>query len=252
MSKPVVAITGASRGIGRQLAIDFAGAGYNVACLARSAKGAEAKLPGTIDETAAAIEAAGGRALALPLDVRSEDAVIDAADRVYGEFGRCDVLINNAAVAPPGNSLEMSGKTWRLGVDVNLNGPFYMIRHFGPRMLEAGSGRVINISSAVSVTPEYGRINYMVTKRGLEAMTEGFACELRGRIAVNCIRLELAVWSEGFASTLGATDRAGFEHPVVMSDACLWLAGQPLDLSGRILTIGQMREMGVVRGPTPA
>jgi NAD(P)-dependent dehydrogenase (short-subunit alcohol dehydrogenase family) len=252
MSRPVVVITGASRGIGRQLAIDFAAAGYDVACLARSAKGAEGKLPGTIDETAEAVEAAGGRALALPLDVRSEEDVAEAAERVYAGFGRCDVLINNAAIAPPGNALEMSGKTWRLGVDVNVNGPFFMIRYFCPRMLEAGGGRVINISSAVSVTPEYGRINYMTTKRALEAMTEGFAYELRDRIAVNCIRLELMVWSEGFASTLGETNKAGFEHPVVMSDACLWLAKQPLEFSGQILTIGQMREMGVVRGPTPA
>jgi NAD(P)-dependent dehydrogenase (short-subunit alcohol dehydrogenase family) len=174
-----------------------------------------------------------------------------ASERVYSEFGRCDVVINNAAIAPPGKSLEMSGKLWRLGVDVNVNGPFYVIRYFCPGMLESG-GRVINISSAVSVTPEYGRINYTATKRALEGMTEGFAHELRGKIGVNCIRLELAVWSEGFAATLGATNKTGFEHPVVMSDACLWLADQPIDYSGHILTIGQMREMGVVRGVTTA
>jgi NAD(P)-dependent dehydrogenase (short-subunit alcohol dehydrogenase family) len=252
MSRPVAAITGASRGIGRQLAIDFAAAGYDVACLARSVRGARGRLPGTIDETAEAVEAAGGRALAFPLDVRSEEDVEKAAERVYTEFGRCDVLVNNAAIAPPGNTLEMPGKLWRLGVDVNVNGPFYMIRYFCPRMLEAGGGRVINISSAVSVTPEFGRINYMVTKRALEAMTEGFAYELRDRIAVNCIRLELMVWSEGFASTLGETNKAGFEHPVVMSDACLWLAKQPVSYTGRIVTIGDLRQMRVVRGPTPA
>lgn len=251
MSRPVVVITGASRGIGKQLAIDFAKAGYDVACLARSAEGAASKLPGTIDETAAMVAAEGARALPLSVDVRSEEQVMAAAEKVYTEFGRCDVVINNAAIAPPGKSLEMSGKLWRLGVDVNVNGPFYVIRHFCPGMLESG-GRVINISSAVSVTPEYGRINYTTTKRALEGMTEGFAHELRGKIGVNCIRLELAVWSEGFAATLGATNKTGFEHPVVMSDACLWLAQQPVDYSGHILTIGQMRKMGVVRGVTAA
>jgi NAD(P)-dependent dehydrogenase (short-subunit alcohol dehydrogenase family) len=252
MARPVAVITGASRGIGRQVAVDMAAAGYDIACLARSAKGAEGKLPGTIDETAEAVRAAGGRALALPVDVRSEDDVAGAAERVYAEFGRCDILVNNAAIAPPGNSLEMSGKTWRLGVDVNLNGPFYVVRHFAPRMLEGYGGRIVNVSSAVSVTPEFGRINYMTTKRALEAMTEGFAYELRGRIAVNCIRLELMVWSEGFASTLGETNKTGFEHPVVMSDAVLWLAEQPVEYTGHILTIGQLRELGAVRGHTPA
>ncbi|HUF54705.1 MAG TPA: SDR family NAD(P)-dependent oxidoreductase [Dehalococcoidia bacterium] len=251
MSKPVVVITGASRGIGRQLAIDFASAGYDVACLARSSKEGPSKLPGTIDETADAVREAGGKALALSTDVRSEEQVIAASERVYAEFGRCDVVINNAAIAPPGGTLEMPAKLWRLGVDVNINGPFYMTRYFCPGMLES-EGRVINISSAVSVTPEFGRINYTTTKRALEGMTEGFAHELRGKIAVNCIRLELAVWSEGFAATLGEVDKTGFEHPVVMSDAALWIAKQPLSYTGNIVTIGDLREIGVVRGVTQA
>jgi NAD(P)-dependent dehydrogenase (short-subunit alcohol dehydrogenase family) len=252
MTRPVVVITGASRGIGKQMAIDFAANGYDVACLARSAKGAETKLPGTVEETAKAVEQAGGRALALSVDVRSEEQVAQAAERVYAEFGRCDVLINNAAVAVPGRTLDLPSKSWRLGVDVNVNGPYYMIMAFCPRMLAAGEGRVINVSSMASQLPEFGRINYTVTKRALEAMTEGFAYELRGKIAVNCIRLELMVWSEGFASTLGEAEKMSFEHPVVMSDAALWIAKQPLDYTGRIVTIGELRELGVVRGPTPA
>ena len=252
MTRPVVVITGASRGIGKQMAVDFAANGYDVACLARSARGAETKLPGTVDETAEAVEQAGGRALPLSVDIRSEEQVERAAERVYQEFGRCDVVINNAAVAGPGRTLELPSKSWRLGVDVNINGPYYMMMAFCPRMLAAGEGRVINVSSMVSQMPEFGRINYTVTKRALEAMTDGFAYELRGKIAVNCIRLELMVWSEGFASTLGETSKAGFEHPAVMSDAALWIACQPLDYTGHIVTIGELRDIGVVRGPTPA
>ncbi len=234
------------------MAIDFAANGYDVACLARSARGAETKLPGTVDETARAVEKAGGRALALSVDVRSEEQVAQAAERVYAEFGRCDVLINNAAIAVPGRTLSLPSKSWRLGIDVNINGPYYMIMAFCPRMLAAGEGRVINVSSMASQWPEFGRINYTVTKRALEAMTEGFADELKGKIAVNCIRLELMVWSEGFASTLGESEKMSFEHPVVMSDAALWIARQPLDYTSHIVTIGELRELGVVRGPTPA
>jgi NAD(P)-dependent dehydrogenase (short-subunit alcohol dehydrogenase family) len=234
------------------MAIDFAANGYDVACLARSAKGAEGKLPGTIDETADAVREAGGKALTVSIDVRSEEQVQEAAKRVFDEFGRCDVLINNAAVGVPGRTLDVSSKSWRLGVDINVNGPFYMMQAFCPRMLDAGEGRVINVSSMVAWAPEFGRINYMVTKRALEAMTEASAYDFRGKIAVNCIRLEVMVWTEGFTATLGDVSREGFEHPVIMSDAALWIAKQPLDYTGHIVTIADLREMGVVRGVTPA
>jgi NAD(P)-dependent dehydrogenase (short-subunit alcohol dehydrogenase family) len=251
MTNPVAVITGASRGIGKQLAVDFAGAGYDVVCLARSTADSPTKLPGTVDETAEMVRQAGRRALSLPLDVQNEDAVRAVADRVYEEFGRCDVLINNAAIAVPGRTLEQPSRRWRLAVDVNVNGPFYMTYYFCPRMAEAGGGSVINISSGASVSPQFGRISYTVTKRALEAMTEGFAHELQEQqVAVNCIRLELSVWSEGYAYTLPGVETSDFEDPVVMSDACLWLARQPKEYTGRILTITELREQGAVRAKT--
>jgi citronellol/citronellal dehydrogenase len=247
---PVVVITGASRGIGKQLAIDFAKNGYDVVALARSSSNSPGKLPGTIDETASLVEKEGRRAVALPLNVQDEYEVQAVADRVYEEFGRCDVLINNAAVAVPGATLDQPTKRWRLAVDVNINGPMYMMYYFCPRMREAGEGRVINISSGASDAPEFGRVSYTVTKRALEAMTEAMSHELAGSVAVNCIKLELAVWSEGFAYTLGDVDTSGFEDPVIMSDAALWFARQPIEYTGKVLTIAQMREMNVVRGVT--
>lgn len=251
MTNPVAVITGASRGIGKQLAVDFAGAGYDVVCLARSTSDAPTKLPGTVDETAEMVRQNGRRALALPLNVQVEEEVQAVADRIYDEFGRCDVLINNAAIAVPGATLEQPTRRWRLAVDVNVNGPFYMMYYLCPRMAAAGGGSVINISSGASVTPQFGRISYTVTKRALEALTEGMAHELRDRqVAVNCIRLELSVWSEGYAYTLPGVDTSDFEDPVIMSDAALWLARQPRDYTGRILTIADLRTMDAVRSRT--
>jgi NAD(P)-dependent dehydrogenase (short-subunit alcohol dehydrogenase family) len=251
MDKPVAVITGASRGIGKQLAVDFGRSGYDVVCLARSNKDAPSKLPGTIEQTADLVRQTGANALALPLNVQNEDDVRETADRVYAEIGRCDVLINNAAIAVPGKTLEQPTKRWRLAIDVNVNGPLYMMYYFCPRMRDAGGGRVINISSGASDAPEFGRVSYTVTKRALEALTEAMAFELaEAKVAVNCIKLELAVWSEGFAFTLGDVDTSGFEDPVIMSDAALWLAKQPLDYTAKVLTIGQFREMGVVRPVT--
>ena len=247
MSNKVAVVTGASRGIGKRLSADLAEKGYDVVCTARSSSDSPGKLPGTINETASLVEAAGAKAMPVALDVRDADAVNALAERVFNEWGRCDLLINNAAVAPPGLSLQEPLKRWTLAVDVNVNGPFYFMHAFAPRM---DGGRVINISSGASGFPEFGRASYTVTKRALEALTECHAWELRGKTSVNCIQLELSVWTEGYTATLGEGNYEGFEDPIIMTDAVLWLAEQPIDYSGNVLTIAKMREMGVVRPVT--
>jgi 3-oxoacyl-[acyl-carrier protein] reductase len=252
MTHPVALVTGASRGIGKRLCIDLARAGYDVVCTARSSQDRPGKLPGTIDETAQLVRAEGRRAMAVSLDVRDEESVVKLAERVYAEWGRCDLLVNNAALAPPKPALQDSTKRWRMSVDVNVNGPFYLIYYFAPRMLEAGEGRVINISSGVSQMPEFGRASYMTTKAALEAMTRALAFDLAGKVAVNCIQLEVAVWTEGFAATLPEDTPLPFEDAVIMSDAVLWFARQPLELTGRVMSIAELRKLGAVRPVTPA
>jgi citronellol/citronellal dehydrogenase len=247
MANKVAVITGASRGIGKQLSVDLAKNGYDIVCTARSSSDSPGKLPGTIDETASLVEAEGAKAMPVGLDVRDQEAVAALAERVSSEWGSVDLLINNAAVAPPGLSLQEPIKRWTLAVDVNVNGPFYFMHAFAPRM---DQGRVINISSGASLAPMFGRASYTVTKRALEALTECHAWELKDKVAVNCIQLELSVWTEGYTQTLGEGNYDGFEDPVIMSDAALWLASQPIDYTGHVLTIANMREMGVVRPVT--
>jgi citronellol/citronellal dehydrogenase len=250
---PVALVTGASRGIGRQLAADLAGAGYDVVCAARSTAARPGSLPGTLEETAAAVEAAGRRALVVPLDVRDEGAVAELAARIYSEWGRCDLLVNNAAIAPEKPALADTPKRWRLAVDVNLNGPFYLCWHLAPRMAAAGGGRIVNISSGAARMPQFGRPAYTVTKAALESLTECLGYELRERsVAVNCLRLELPVWTEGFAATLDDPSAFPFEDPVIMSDAVLWMARQPATWTGQIVTIGELRARGAVRPETRA
>lgn len=252
MTQPVAVVTGASRGIGKRLCVDLARAGYDIVCTARSSKDRPGKLPGTNEETARLVNEEGRRAMPVALDVRDEEGVAKLAERVYSEWGRCDLLVNNAALAPPRPALEDSTKRWRTGVDVNVNGPFYMVYYLAPRMVEAGEGRVVNISSGVSHMPEFGRAGYMTTKAALEAMTRALAFDLSGKVAVNCIQLEVAVWTEGFAATLPEDAPVEFEDAVIMSDALLWFAKQPIDYTGKVLSIAQLREMGVVRPFTPA
>jgi len=251
MSTPVAVVTGASRGIGKQLAVDLARAGWDVVCAARSSQDSPSKLPGTVDDTAAAVESAGRRAMATALDVQDEDAVAALAERVYRDWGRCDLLVNNAAIAPPRPALEDSIRRWRLAVDVNLNGPFYLSWHLGRRMRDAGGGRVINVSSAAAAMPEFGRPSYTATKLALEGLTESLGHELRGSIAVNCIRIDIAIWSEGFEATLPSDyDTSAFEDAVIMSDAVLWLVAQDLGFTGKVLRLTELRRQGVVRPAT--
>jgi NAD(P)-dependent dehydrogenase (short-subunit alcohol dehydrogenase family) len=248
MSTPVTVITGASRGIGKQLSVDLARAGWDVVCAARSSQSTPSKLPGTVDDTAAAVAREGRRAMAVALDVQDEDAVAALAERVYATWGRCDLLINNAAIAPPRPALQDTIRRWRLAVDVNLNGPFYLSWHFGRRMAEAGGGRVINVSSGAAVMPSFGRPSYTATKLALEGLTESLGHELAGRLAVNCIRIDIPIWSEGFEATLPRDfDTSGFEGAAIMSDAVLWLAHQDLSLTGKILTLTELRRQGIVR-----
>jgi NAD(P)-dependent dehydrogenase (short-subunit alcohol dehydrogenase family) len=249
MSERVAVVTGASRGIGKQFCVDLARAGYNVVCAARSASSGASRLPGSVDETAALVEKEGRSAMRAPLDVRDEAQISALADRVYGEWGRCDLLVNNAAIAPPTPALQDSTKRWRLAVDINVNGPFYLMYYLCPRMPDEG-GRVVNISSGAAVTPSFGRASYTATKLALEGMSQSLAHDLRGQVAVNVIRLDLAVWSEGFADTLPADIDAPFEHPIIMSDALLWLAEQPIDFTGHVLDITALRAQGIVRPQT--
>lgn len=248
MSAPVAFVTGASRGIGKQLCVDLAGAGYDIVCAARSTADRPSRLPGSIDETAALVRATGRKVLAVGLDVRDEEAVAKLAERVYAELGRCDLLINNAAVASPVPALEDTTRRWRLGVDVNLNGPFYVMYYFCPRMQ---GGRVINISSGAAEMPEFGRPNYTATKRALEGMSEALGYELRGKVAVNVLRLDVPVWSEGFAETLPKDTPIPFEDAVIMTDAVFWMAKQPLDVTGKVFTVTGLRKQKIVRDFLP-
>jgi len=248
MPTPVALVTGASRGIGKRLCTDLAAAGYDVVCAARTTADARSKLPGTVDETADAVRKAGRNAIAVGLDVQDEAAVAKLANDILATWGRCDVLINNAAVAPPKPALQDSIRRWRLAVDVNLNGPFYLTYHLAPRM-EGGS--IINVSSGAAVLPSFGRASYTATKLALEGMTQALAHDLKDRIAVNCIRIDMPIWTEGFDATLPPDfDKSWFEDAAIMTDAVLWVARQGVDYTGKILTLGDLRAQGVVRPTT--
>jgi NAD(P)-dependent dehydrogenase (short-subunit alcohol dehydrogenase family) len=132
----VAVVTGASRGIGRAIAVALAQAGADVVCTARSTEAQPHKvLPGTIEDTARKVQALGRRALAIPVDVSKEDEVEAMTRRVLDEFGRLDILVNNAAIAAPGSFLEVPVRRWDLVMNVNLRGA-YLCARASPSMIE--------------------------------------------------------------------------------------------------------------------
>lgn len=172
-------VTGASRGIGRATAIALAGDGAAVALLARSSE--------ALAEVAHAIEAAGGRAVAITCDVASSESVRAAADAVHQSLGAVDVLVNNAGTVLRKSLAETSDDEWRDQLAVNLDGPFYAIRAFASDLISR-RGRIINIASIAGRQGTPMLSGYCASKHALVGLTRALAEELREHgVAVNAV-----------------------------------------------------------------
>lgn len=202
----VAIITGASRGLGQYCAVGFAREGARVVVAARTIEEQDERLPGTIHQTVAMIEEAGGQAMAAVCNVADRASVTSMVDQVVGRWGRVDILMNNAAIQPPGGNVDIQEKHWKLIFDVNVHGAFYCVRAALPSMQENGGGNIINISSGATA----GGSPYGATKRALEAMSQGLAAELKGAgVAVNALKPVGAIETPGFLFAQVPRDRAG-------------------------------------------
>ena len=239
----IVVVTGASRGIGKAIAIDFARAGADIVVTARTSEKAPSDLPGTIEETARAVEAEGRRALALQVDVTKQEQIEGMCRRTIEEFGRCDILVNNAGISMPAPFHETSLKRWDLVMNVNLRGPVMCMQSFLPGMMERKSGRIINISSFLAEVTLPGMVSYSVSKAALEKLTQYSGEELKSHnIAVNALRIELMLASEGWMYRNPGTDFSTWEKPEAASEATLWIAKQEPSYTGKVVTIAEVRE----------
>jgi NAD(P)-dependent dehydrogenase (short-subunit alcohol dehydrogenase family) len=177
----VAIITGGSRGLGRALADWLAGAGAAVVLTARN----EAQ----VNAAAQALTQAGARALALPADVSDQAQVEAVVARTLEQFGRIDILINNAAVAGPiAEVSKASPAAWAYNIQVNLVGPFFLAHSVLPTMLAQRSGRIINVSSGLSSAIYAGFSAYGAAKAGLDQLTRILALEVKDSgITVNSV-----------------------------------------------------------------
>ena len=238
----VAVVTGASRGIGDAIARRFAMEGAKVVVSARTVDSGEHYLPGTINETVAAIRAAGGEALGVKADLASaadREQLIAAAE---AEYGGVDILVNNAAITYFIPVEDFPEKRFRLMTDVQVWAPFELAQRVLPSMQERGSGWILNISSHAAIHPEKtlsgrGGTVYGMCKAALERFTTGLAQETyENGIGVNVISPGLVATPGVMHHKLINSENEDRVTPVEhMAEACLRLChGDSKALTGRI------------------
>lgn len=229
-------VTGASKGIGRAIALVFGREGANIVATARSTDAIEA--------VAEQVRKFGPDALAVTADLASESDINRIVDETAARFGHADILVNNAAIIHPRMTLvDMDPALWRAVIDVNLTGAALLSRAVLPGMIQGGYGKVINISSIGGRKGAGGRSAYRVTKAGLISLTETLAAEVwKHGINVNCI-CPSATDTEGYREAFNSRGRE--ENPKMMlpeeiaevalflaSDASSAITGTAIDAFG--------------------
>jgi 3-oxoacyl-[acyl-carrier protein] reductase len=240
LNDKVALVTGASQGIGRATSLALVEAGAQVGVAARGAE----KLASLVSE----IEAAGGKALAVPMDVSDAAQVKNGFLQVLGKFGKLDILVNNAAITRDTLALRMKLEDWEAVLRTNLTGAHLCIQQALGAMLKQRSGRIINITSVVAETGNAGQANYVASKAGLIGLTRAIAVEVASRsITVNAV-------APGFIATpmtdplpqelkdkmksLIPLGRFGTDRDIaaaivfLASDEASYITGQVLDVNG--------------------
>jgi citronellol/citronellal dehydrogenase len=219
LSGKVAIVTGGGTGIGAAAARLLAAAGASVVVAARKVE--------RIEAVAAELQAAGGRAVAVPTDVRSESDIDRLVDATIGEFGKIDIVVNNAGGSYLFPLEESSVDRWDNSFALNVRGPFMLTQAAGRHMLAQGGGTFVNISSAAGLTGVVGGVAYSAAKAALQMLTRVVALEWGSRgIRANCIAVG-AVASEG---ALRSWERAGLIEGGILDHA-----GEPEDIANGIL-----------------
>ena len=242
LSGHVALVTGASRGIGKAIALRLAAAGAKVACVARS--------QGKLDEVVGEIKTAGGEAMALTCDVANADSATKTVEAVIEAWGQIDVLVNNAGITRDTLLPRMSDEDWDEVIATNLRSVFLFTRAVTQPMMRAKRGRVINISSVSGLMGNPGQANYSASKAAIIGFTQTVARELaskRRAITVNAIcpgfiasdmtdalgeAVVDAVKERVPLQRLGEADEVADGILFLASDSASYITGQVLTIDG--------------------
>jgi NAD(P)-dependent dehydrogenase (short-subunit alcohol dehydrogenase family) len=247
----VVVVTGASRGIGREIAVRAASDGASVALLAKT-QTPNPKISGTLTETAEAVRDAGGRALPLAVDVRDADGVASAIAAAAEEFGGIDVVVNNAGALDLRPTPQLPPKNFDRLLGVNVEGPFAVVQAAFTYLRNSDNAHVVNGSPPLNLDPRWvgAHVGHTVGKYAESLLTLGWAAEFAPiPIAVNSLWPATTVASTGMIVAMGEdVVRAQARDPRIMADAVHALVTRSAaDCSGHFYTDEEvLREEGVV------
>jgi 3-oxoacyl-[acyl-carrier protein] reductase len=235
-------VTGASRGIGRACAKLLASSGYRVVLASRNLE--------KLQEFAREIVDAGGQADAIAIDMAFQESVANAMTAAAKDFGRIDILINNAGITKDGLAVRMKPADWERVLATNLSGAFYAIQQVLPAMMRERWGRIVNISSVVGEMGNAGQANYVASKAGLIGLTKSLAHEVGSRnITVNAIApgfiesemtqvLSQELRDKMVANTplrrIGTPDDVAHAVKFLVSEEAGFITGHVLDVNGGI------------------
>lgn len=243
----VAIVTGSSRGLGKAMALAFAGAGADVVVVGRTEQEG-GPISGTIHQTAEAVRQLGRRALSIRCDVSNDDDVEAMAKQVLDTFGRADILVNNAAAAFWAPFVDTTVRRFDLLFRVNTRAFFLCTKAFLPKMIEQKWGHIINISPPPTTNISGGPLAQMASKQAITLMALGLAQELAEHgVAVNCLWPEGQRTSEGMLFMRRDEDKSSWLTPQVMADAALAVVSKdPAACTGNAITdLEMLRREGV-------
>jgi citronellol/citronellal dehydrogenase len=214
-------ITGASRGIGKAIAMRAAADGANIAVVSKTVE-PHPTLPGTIHSAAAEIEQAGGKALAIQTDIRSEDQVQAAVDQTIEAFGGIDILVNNASAIFLRGTLETPMKRFDLMWSVNARGTFLCSQRCLPHLLRAANPHILVLSPPLELEARWfeSHCAYTMSKFGMSMCVLGLAAEFKDQgVAVNALWPKTVIDTAALRMIEGRIPREGTRHPEIVADA---------------------------------
>jgi citronellol/citronellal dehydrogenase len=221
LREKTIFITGASRGIGREIALRCGRDGANLVITGKTSD-SHAKLPGTIHSVAAEVEQAGGRALAIQLDVRDEQAVKAAVEQAAHHFGGIDALVNNASAISLTNTLETSAKRLDLMWGVNMRATFFASQACIPYLKKSGNPHILTMSPPLNMEAKWfaPHVAYSISKYGMSLCAHGMAAEFADDgIAVNCLWPRTTIATAAIEFNFPDSILRASRHPAIVADA---------------------------------
>jgi citronellol/citronellal dehydrogenase len=223
-------ITGATRGIGKAIALRLAKEGANIVIAAKSVE-ENPKLGGTIFTAAAEIEAAGGKALAVQCDIRFEEQIQNVVDKTAERFGGIDILINNASAISLTPTEKTEPKRFDLMHDINVRGTFMMTKACIPFLRKSTNPHILTLSPPVNLNPKWlaNHVAYTLTKYNMSMMTLGWAAEFKNdKIAANSLWPRTTIDTAAVRNLLGGEMLANMSRTVdILADAAYYILRQP-------------------------